>query len=223
MVGFSYSKMIAIGTAVFLIAFSGLVFAVNRSVLPLLPSVVTIKTEGQPTVGDSAAHVQVVVFEEPKCPNCKYFNQTVFPKLKKDFIDTKKIRYTVLPVSFLPNSMPAAAAWLCVYHQEADKPSSDLTFAYIEEMYALQPSEKTDWATESYLIKLAKKSSASINLEELKKCLSRDDIRSQVKKNTKFGNKIMNGELSTPSIYVNGVRMREPSYSAISRQINQAL
>src|ERR1700722_18713922 len=73
-----------------------------------LPEAISINTKGQPTIGYPKAKVQVVVFKEPKCVNCKQFNDEIFPKLKEEFIDTNKIRYTIVPVSFLPGSMPAA-------------------------------------------------------------------------------------------------------------------
>lgn len=91
-----------------------------------LPKGIQINTEGQPTIGYPKARVSVVVFEEPKCRNCKIYNNRVFPDIKRLFIDTNKIRYTVIPVSFLPNSMPAAVALLCAYHKDSEYPNNDL-------------------------------------------------------------------------------------------------
>ncbi|MDP1880763.1 MAG: thioredoxin domain-containing protein, partial [Parachlamydiaceae bacterium] len=89
-----------------------------------------LNTSNQPTIGNPNAPVQVVVFEEPKCPGCKQFTLQIYPKIREEFIDTNVVIYTVIPVSFLPNSMQAAEAWLCVYHQNATS-ETPLAFHYI--------------------------------------------------------------------------------------------
>ena len=203
-----------------LILLSG--FAIAQG-LPFLPTVLTIQTEGQPTIGKLNSSVEVVVFEEPKCPACKRFSEIVYPQIKKNYLDTDKIRYTMIPVSFLPLSMPAAEAWLCVYHQVADHPNSALFFNFVETTYAKQPEENSNWATPDNLEKIAKQASPLIDTEALKACLSKETYKSQIEKNTKYGNTLMKGRLTTPSIFVNGVKVENPNYAAVSRQIELAL
>ncbi len=87
-----------------------------------------LNIKGQPTVGSLAARVHVVSFEEPKCINCKIYNHNVYPKIKKAFIDTNMSSYTVISCSFLPHSMLAAVALLCVYNTNPSYPDSQLFF-----------------------------------------------------------------------------------------------
>src|SRR5262245_26924290 len=121
-------------TCVILCAVSSITYF-TRTQLP--PSII-LNTTGQPTIGYAKARVHVVVFEEPKCSHCREFNNNIFPTIKKDFIDTNKIRYTVIPVSFLPGSMPAAIATLCVYHENALYPNDELFFKYFDYIYKHQ-------------------------------------------------------------------------------------
>src|SRR5215212_6185778 len=72
-----------------------------------LPEGIAIDTTGQPTIGLPQARVHVVLFEEPKCTACRDYSKEILPKLKKNYIDTNKIRYTTVIVSFLPHSMNA--------------------------------------------------------------------------------------------------------------------
>ncbi len=213
-------KVLILATAVILIAAVFIVIGINQE---KLPTAISIHTEGQPTIGYPKAPVHVIVFEEPKCPDCKSYNNTVFPRIKKEFIDTNKIRYTVIPVSFLPHSMPAAVAWLCVYNQELEYPNRDLFFSYIDYMYAHQPPEHFDWAIDSTLQKFAKEASPAIDIERLKGCVDRESYRIQIEKNTEYGASLMDGELSTPTIFIDGMRLDDVSYNSISKLIQSAL
>ena len=106
-------------TCIFLFIVSGSVY-LSR---PQLPPSIPLSTKGQPTIGYAKAKVHVVVFEDPKCISCAGFNNEIFPSIKKEFLDTNKILYTVIPVSFMPGSMPAAIALLCVYHENPVYPN----------------------------------------------------------------------------------------------------
>jgi len=180
-----------------------------------------IDPKEQPTIGNPQAPVHVIVFEEPKCSACKKFTTLIYPLIKKNYIDTAKVRYTIIPVSFIPKSMPAAIAWLCVYHQKSSDP--ELTFKYIDYMYSNQPTDASDWATEENLIQFAKETSPVIDLDLLKECLLKETYQAQIEKNTVDGTNLMQGELSAPGIYVNGQVLDTMSYEAIRQLIDQKL
>jgi protein-disulfide isomerase len=216
----THSKVLVLFTIAILIVTIGAFFFFNYI---HAPTVVHLETEGQPSLGYPRAPVRVVIFEEPKCPQCKQFTTLIFPELKKEFIDTNKIEYIVIPVSFLPNSMPAAIAWLCVFNQEKDYSERGLFFKYMDYMYAHQPSESDDWVTLEILEKYAKEVSPAIHLDILKNCINKQTYRKQIEKNTDYGMKVMNGELSTPTLYVDGVMVEEISFSSLSHMIHEAL
>ena len=188
-----------------------------------LPPAIEIDTVGQPTLGYPHALVHVVVFEEPKCPECARFSTSVYPKLKKNFIDSNKILYTVIPVSFISNSMPAAIALLCAFNKDPHYPNSSLFFKFLDYMYANLPPENIDWATVEHLQEMAKNASPAIDLDKLKDCIEYESYRTQIAKNTDYGASIMNGRLSTPSIYVNGIRAEEISEKYLTDLINEVL
>jgi len=203
--------------------FVGIALAGELILKPDLPAAVHLDIENQPTLGYSKALVHIVVFEEPKCSNCRLFTQQVFPKLKAEFIDTQKVTYTVIPVSFLPGSMPAAVALLCVYHSDPVYPNAELFFAYLDYLYNYQPGETVDWATTDNLLSYANKVSPAIEQGKLRQCLTKETYRNQIQKNTEYGAHIMGGDIATPTVYVNGIEIKELSYDSIKEVIETLL
>lgn len=213
-------KLVLVTAAIFLVLI-GVTLFVTRS---KLPEGIKIDVKGQPTIGYPNARVHLVIFEEPQCSHCCDFNNEIFPRLKAEFIDTNKILYTVVPVAFMPNSMPAAVALLCVYNADPLYPNPDLFFTYLDYIYHHQPvGHHVDWTTTENLIEFAKAASPAINLQQLKKCIDTEAYRVKIAKNTEYGKTIMDGALATPTLYVNGIRVEEMSYDYIHKLIKEVL
>lgn len=76
--------------------------------------------EGAPMLGSKDAPVTMVEFTDYQCPFCQRFHMQVFGLLKKDFIDTGKVRFFSrdLPIDSLhPNATRAAQAARCAGDQ----------------------------------------------------------------------------------------------------------
>ena len=75
--------------------------------------------KGEPTLGAATAPVTIVEFSDFECPYCKRFHDLVFPKLKKEYIDTGLVRFVHkdLPLPFHEQSRPAAVAARCSTEQ----------------------------------------------------------------------------------------------------------
>lgn len=184
-----------------------------------LPEAISIDVNEMPTIGNLNCKVQVIVFEEPKCVACKNFNDIVYPQIKKEFIDTGKAKYTVVPVAFIAGSKKAAESMYCVYHQDKDFPNPELFLSYLDYIYSNQDSEGSNWATKEALIGMAKGASPAINIDKLNECLESEEERINIIKNTKLAEKIMNENLTTPRVYVNGIKAKSNSFSDIKALI----
>ena len=71
-------------------------------------------------LGSKDAPVTMVEFTDYQCPFCQRFHMTVFNELKKNFIDTGKVRFYSrdLPLDTLhPNAIRAAQAARCAADQ----------------------------------------------------------------------------------------------------------
>jgi protein-disulfide isomerase len=179
-----------------------------------LPKAVSINTANQPFIGKSNAPVHIVVFEDLKCPNCKRFNNYVYPTLKKKFIDTGIAKYTFFNLAFLYNSMPAANTARCLYAQ-----NKAYFFPFIEYIYHNQPPETENWATIPRLLQFAKAAVPKANLESLSNCMIEGRYNTFIQKNNKEAEKIMK-EVAAPTIYVNGIKAAVPSLKAVTTLIN---
>lgn len=65
--------------------------------------------EGDMTMGPETAKVTVVEYASASCPHCANFYKETFPVLKKDYIDTGKVRFIFRE---FPHNQPALAAFM---------------------------------------------------------------------------------------------------------------
>jgi protein-disulfide isomerase len=86
------------------------------------PSKVTaeVSVSGKPSLGRENAPVTMVEFSDYQCPFCKRHFLTVFPIIKKEYIDTGKVRYILrdFPIASLhPQAKKAHEAAYCAGEQ----------------------------------------------------------------------------------------------------------
>jgi len=74
---------------------------------------------GFPMVGSKDAPLTIVEFTDYQCPFCQRFHVTTFADLKKNYIDTGKVRFYSrdMPLDFHANAMRAAQAGRCAADQ----------------------------------------------------------------------------------------------------------
>lgn len=177
----------------------------------------TIDIEGHPTQGRPDAPVQLVIFEDLKCIWCAHFSREVYPLLKKNYIDTGKASYTIVLLSFLPGSKPAGNAALEVYRQDPA-----YFFPFVEAIYKNQPPEEENWATADVLKSFAEKV-PGINVQKMLQSMKMGSYSKQLENNFEYAKEVMKDQFGTPTIYINGVRVEELDYEAVSGYINEAL
>ena len=78
-----------------------------------------VNLQGTPMLGNKDAPLTVVEFTDYQCPFCQSFHLKSFPELKKNYIDTGKVRFYSrdLPLDFHANAMRAAQAARCANDQ----------------------------------------------------------------------------------------------------------
>lgn len=184
-----------------------------------------ISTASQPTLSKGEG-VSLVIFEEPLCPHCLELNLEVMPNVKSQFVDSRKISYTVIPVSFLPHSMPIAEAWLAVYYSQTP-PSSEDFFTYLAAFYSAQKERalhgpKTPWSVKE-LSDLLQKALPSVGLSKFTQDLHSGVYASKIQKNTQNADHTLPTGLITPGIYINGVRVTQWRDGKLVQAIEKAL
>jgi protein-disulfide isomerase len=87
---------------------------------PQAPQVVNLKIPADaPILGSKDAPLTLVEFSDYECAYCRQFHLVTFPALKKNYIDTGKIRFYSrdLPLGFHSNAKKAALAARCAGEQ----------------------------------------------------------------------------------------------------------
>jgi protein-disulfide isomerase len=88
---------------------------------PPAPARAKLDLRGFQMLGSKDAPVTMVEFTDYQCPFCQRFHLTIFNQLKKDYIDTGKVRFYSrdLPLDSLhPNAIRAAQAARCAADQD---------------------------------------------------------------------------------------------------------
>ena len=80
---------------------------------------VKVDLRGTHVMGRSDAPVTMVEFTDLECPFCRTFHTGTFEQIKRDFIDTGKVRFVSrdFPLDFHANARPAALAVRCAGEQ----------------------------------------------------------------------------------------------------------
>ncbi len=86
---------------------------------PEPPTRAKVETAGAFAIGSQDAPITMVEFTDFQCPFCYRFHVSTFGELKKNYIDTGKVRFVSrdLPLDFHPNAMQAAEAGRCAGEQ----------------------------------------------------------------------------------------------------------
>ncbi|WP_246485709.1 thioredoxin domain-containing protein [Chlamydiifrater phoenicopteri] len=207
--------------AVFLLS-AGVMMKIKHSMLP--PKIgVKIDVRRFPTIGNLAAPINITLFEEPSCHACEEFSSEVFPKIKKDFIDTGEVSFTLIPVCFIEGSMPAAQSLMCIFHHNSKQPDPEAFVEYFHRILKYRKVEGEEWATPEVLGNLAENlptnSGRTINSEGLRQCVASNIHRETIKQNNIYATGLMNGQLATPTAIIGGRLIEDPTYDEVSRVV----
>lgn len=79
----------------------------------------SVSVAGLPFLGKADAPLTLVMFTDYQCPFCSRFETQTLPEIKKQYIDTGKLRFVVrdLPLPFHPNAPKASEAVYCAEEQ----------------------------------------------------------------------------------------------------------
>lgn len=98
---------------------------------PSPASVMQVGSGHFPVLGNANAPVTVIEFSDFQCPFCESFFKNTFPSLKKDYIDTGKVKfyYRQFPLTSIhPNAQEAAEAAECANEQNKFWQYHDMLF-----------------------------------------------------------------------------------------------
>ena len=156
---------------------------------------------------DEGAKVTLVEYASATCPHCAAFHKDVWPKLKADYIDTKKIRFIFRE---FPLNDPALAAFMIARAapKESYFPLIDVFFDTLE-TWAQNPAEG--------LLNIAKQ--AGFTEAKFNETLKNEQLAKGIIEIRDGGAKF--GVKGTPTFFLNGEEFEgERTYEAFKAAID---
>jgi len=156
---------------------------------------VLAKADAGRIIGSAKASVWMIIISDFQCPYCKRWHDETWAAVKKDYVDTGKLRvaYVNLPLSMHRNALPAAQVAMCASVQGKFWPVQDALFRAQKEW-----EDKAD--PQPVFETLAREAGA--NVEALRSCVrtgaTRPLIQADVDRATNAG------ASSTPMFFIGG-------------------
>ncbi|MBI2031697.1 MAG: DsbA family protein [Candidatus Levybacteria bacterium] len=147
-----------------------------------------------PVLGKNDAKVTIIEFADFQCPFCERFFKDTIPNLKKDYVDTGKVKLAFRHYAFLgQESTWAAQASECANEQ-------DKFWEYHDYLYNNQGPENSGAFAKDKLIGFAE--SLGLNKDQFASCLNSDKYSKNVSDDLSAGQKA--GVTGTPATFING-------------------
>ncbi|MGH6684490.1 MAG: DsbA family protein [Pseudolabrys sp.] len=158
-----------------------------------------MKPEALPdmVMGSDSAPVTIIEYASATCPHCAHFQETTFPELKKQYIDTGKVKYIFRE---FPLDNLAAAAFMLA--RCAGKDEHQKYFALVDTLFKQQQT----WAVEKPippLLAIAKQ--AGFTEDSFNGCLANQQILDGIEKVRSRAVDVFKVS-STPTFFINGER-----------------
>ena len=156
------------------------------------------------TLGDPNAPIKIIEYASMTCPHCAHFDATVFPELKKNYIDTGKVFYTFREYPLDGVALRAAMVARCV--------GPDRFFSFLHGLFHTQivwanpevwnDEKKTVDEKFNALATMAQEQ-AGMSRADFDACIKNETLMQQITAQEKRGQDEykVNG---TPAVYING-------------------
>ena len=159
---------------------------------------VLIGVDDDPVLGSADAKVLMIEFGDYQCPSCRMFWKDVEPRLKKDYIDTGKVKLVFRDFPLMqihPEALLAAMAVDCAgeqgkYWQYHDKVFRE-QYNRGDDIIRLKAADLKKWAKE-----------IGVDQPKFDQCLDSEKFKDEVLKDKADGDAA--GVQGTPTFFING-------------------
>lgn len=176
-------------------------------------------TDDDAVLGDKDAPVTIVEFSEYQCPFCEGFYSNAYQDIKKNYVDTGKVKiiFRDFPLDFHKGAYPAALTAECVREQGGDEMYFEMHNKIFENQNLL--SGDVDSVKES-LADLADE--VGVDMSKYNECVANDTYKDEIYADQADAQSV--GIEGTPSFLVNGIFLKgEQPYAAFEKVIEEAL
>lgn len=166
-------------------------------------------------LGPANATVTITEYASMTCPHCAAFTEEVFPKIKKEYIDSGKIRFVFRE---FPLDIKAAAGSMlarCIAKDDAAK-----YFAVVDMLF----KQQNDWVTKNTtetLTRIGKQ--AGLSQQAVEDCLKDQALLDKIVADQKFAGEVLKVN-STPTFFINGEMFKgEMKFEEFDKRIKSLL
>jgi len=173
----------------------------------------TIEALKEKKIGTEEANIEIIEFASLTCGHCAKFHNEVFPKIKKEFIDTGKVSFIYQDFPLDKFALKASVIARCSGEKKF--------FSFLKVLY----SKQKDWTrTEDpfrSLLKIAKL--GGLKNDEIKVCVGNKSIEDGILKQRLNASKKFDIK-ATPTLYINGEKYDgDLTFEALKLKINTLL
>ena len=172
-----------------------IVFFIVFFILPISATTVLDITEDDFVIGDKNAPITIIEYASLSCSHCASFHNNTLPDIKKEYVDTGKVRFVFRNFPYDPPSLIGSVILKCV--------PKDVRYDYMNVLFLLRKnwviSDNAKSTQELYKIM----QSGGMSKEDFDNCLKRDDLANQIIKGRIDVQNEFNIQ-STPSFLING-------------------
>ena len=173
----------------------------------------TIEALKEKKIGTEEANIEIIEFASLTCGHCAKFHNEVFPKIKKEFIDTGKVSFVYKDFPLDKFALKASVIARCSGEKKF--------FSFLKVLY----SKQKDWTrTEDpfrSLLKIAKL--GGLKNDEIKVCVGNKSIEDGILKQRLNASKKFDIK-ATPTLYINGEKYDgDLTFEALKLKINTLL
>ena len=188
----------------FLLIFFGTSFALSNesSVLNL--------TEDDFIIGNNNAPITIIEYASMSCNHCANFHNNTLPDLKKEYIDTGKVKYVFRDFPYNYPALLGSMVMRCI--------PSEVRYDYMNALYKLQNNwvVRENAITHQELYKIMQ--SGGMSKEDFDACLSNVDLENKILQEVIAAQSEFNIR-STPSFLINGDLLEGDKSIKVFRQI----
>ncbi|MFV0626278.1 MAG: thioredoxin domain-containing protein [Alphaproteobacteria bacterium] len=181
------------------------------------PLNVVINNEKQHVLGNPDAPVTIYEYSSFGCSHCAAFHVFTLPYIKKDFIDTGKVKLIFVDFPLDKRSMQASLLSYCI-------PANDY-FDYLTLIFKKQREWSMGFNPEKNFIEYA--GLFGVSKEKAQACLKNEDIQTEIMSKRQNAIKELNIQGTPAFLVTNGLQQElmqgAPEFEAMSEVINSML
>ncbi|TYR81562.1 thioredoxin domain-containing protein [Priestia megaterium] len=180
-----------------------------------------ISYDNQPYIGEETAPVEVIEFGDYKCPHCKEFNNTFFPLIEQDFIETGKVKFYFMNYAFINVDSTRSAQFAETVYKEL---GNDTFWKFHKLLFEKQPdtpgAENEDIFTDSFLEETLKEVASAKDTAKVVKAYKDEAFKENFRTDMSYAKQL--GVTGTPALFVDGKPFEGSTAEDFEKMVNEA-